>query len=310
MWLGDKARKRKVRGKQRRSSQPFFLKFNSGARRRGAGRRLLKVLMILVGSAAALGLLGFGTIAAARSLFSRNDLFRIRYYDIRCDGRNIDRDYIMNYASLNSYSNLFSVNTREMRDYLLARLPRVEDVEISRVLDGAIRIDVRERVPVARLASPGASMEIDGEGHVLGPPRKAEADESARGSVRPARELPVITGHNVIGLKPGMFLGNTAIMSALEVVDACDSTPIGQVFAIVSIDVENREFLKLRLGGGAAVKLAWAGMSEHSDVSRGRLMDKLEMLAENIRKAAQRREHILEIDMTVERDFPARFRRE
>ncbi len=309
MWLIE-SRKKKVRGKSRRSSRPFFLNMNSGARGRGAGRRVLKRLLAVAALAAALLLLGLGTRAVARSLFHGNDLFRIRYYDIRCDGRHIGRDYIMNYASLNSYSNLFAINIAALRGYLLDRLPRVEDVEISRLLDGSVRIEVRERIPVARLAAAGAFMEIDGKGHVLGPPPKNGDEGSNSGSTTAVRTLPMITGHNVIGLKPGIFLGETAVMNAIEVLDACESTPIGQVLAVSSIDVQDREFLKLRLADGALVKLAWSSMSDHSDISRGFLMTKLELLAETIRKAAERRERIVEIDMTVERDFPARFRRQ
>lgn len=293
MWFGDSKTRTRRRRNIQEEPRPSFLRVNTSLRdRRGVRTRVMRVLLVLVGLVVAGTLVRFGTRLTGRALLSQNDLFRITEYRIKCCGDVIKPGHVMEYASLNTCSNLFAVNIETVRERLLSTVPRVKDVEISRILPGVLAIEVWERTPMARLRMDGYYMTVDRDGYVLGP---------SSGS----RPLPVIAGHCMAGLKPGVFLGGTPVINALEVLDVCETTPIGQVVGIASCDVGDSAALELRLIDGARVKLAWEDMDEQSASSRKHLERKLVKLADNLKEAAARGERIIEIDMTVDKNFPA-----
>lgn len=295
MWLSkSKSHAGRKRRKHRVKPRPFFLRVNTSSKERGVfASRAARSLAILCGAVGIVLLIGTGARETVRSLLTRNELFRIRELDIRCYGDVIEPERVIEYAGLNAYSNLFEIDIRGVREHLIAAVPRIEAVEISRFLNGVLAVEVMERIPVARICMESYHLTVDAAGYVLGPSTGL-------------RLLPVISGHYGHGVRPGMFLGGTRVMNALEVLEVCENTPIGQAVRIESIDLADRDALTLRLDDGAAVLLAWRGMSEHSAESRGHLERKLVKLVENIRQAASSGERLVEIDMTMERNFPAR----
>jgi len=296
MWFDDlKDKTRRKRG-GREKHQPSILRFNARLRDlRNIRRRCIRTLVALVGIVSALILLWLGLQVVGHTLFSRNDLFRITEYKIECSGNMIKPSNVKEFPGLSSCSNLFAFNIGAVREDWLKRIPRLKSVEISRRLPGVLTIRLSERMPAARLSMESYYLTVDGEGYVLGP---------SYGS----RTLPVINGHCMPGIKPGVFLGGTSVMYALDVLDVCATTPVGQSLAIVGFDVRNRESLEFSLIGGEKVTLAWKHMGERSSVSHECLEKKLGRLVECLQRSATVGKRVSSIDMTLDNNFPATYR--
>lgn len=297
MWwhqAGQPRRKRWSRAKK--DDQPQFrLRFSARepAGIKKWGHRLIMVLLCLSVLAACVILVWAATQFLGRLLFQHNDLFRVRDVKVECNGDIITPKHIMEYARLAEMQFLFADNIANIREKLLQKVPRLKSVEIKRRLPGELIIRVRERVSMAQLQVNRYYLTLDREGYVLGPMPGSKA-------------LPIIAGYDLPGIRPGVQLSAAGIRNALEVIDVCQTTPIGQRVRIVSIDVRNAQALELRLANGERVRLAWSHMGETSSLARAQLEQKLSRLAESLKSAAQRSKRIVEIDMTFENNFPAK----
>lgn len=294
-WRRASEQKRRRWARADRDDRPeSVLRFSARDRAGGKewGRRMI-MAAIMLSSLTACGILVWvGTQSLGRLLFRQNDLFRIRDIKIECNGDIITPKHIMEYASLSEMKHLFAANIAEIREQLLMKVPRLKSVEIKRHLPGELIIRVRERVSMAQLEMNHYYLALDREGYVLG---KAVG----------LKNLPVLVGYDLPGIRPGVQLSAAGIRNALEVLDVCQTTPIGLMVRIASIDVRNAQALELRLTNGERVPFAWNHMGEPSSLSREQLEQKLARLAENLKSAAQRSKRIAWIDMTLENNFPA-----
>jgi cell division septal protein FtsQ len=297
MWwkhAGKSRRKRWVRAP--RDDRPeSVLRFSARGRAGGRewGRRLIMAAVILSSLTACGILLWVGIQFTGRALFWQNDLFRVRNIKIECNGDIITPKHIMEYARLAEMKHLFAANIGGIRDQLLMKVPRLKAVEIKRRLPGELIIRVRERVSMAQLEVNRYYLALDREGYVLG---------KTTGS----KTMPILVGYDLPGIRPGVQLSAAGIRNALEVLDVCQTTPVGQRVRIASVNVRNAQALELRLVNGERVLLAWTNMGKPSSLEREQLEQKLARLAESLKSAAQRNKRIAWIDMTLENNFPAR----
>ncbi len=294
-----------MRGKQKRRffEESFFiekdetvLRFaSSGGSNKGKSKWLWKKLFTIAIILVVLGLTvvsiyaGFATVS--RALIWENSIFQLKELNIKCYGEVLTKNHIVEYGKLNGVNNIFGINLAETRKQLLTS-PRVKDVEISRTLPDTISIKVWERVAVARLDLGEYFVAIDREGIVLGPAPAKSA-------------LPIVFANIQPGITPGISLADTSIMHAIKILELCDTTPIGQIVKIATLDVRRREEVDLTLIDGTKVKLSWQQMNGEQTLSRSYLEQKLMRLAENLRSAFERHKKIVSIDMRVENNFPA-----
>ena len=277
----------------RRKSQPSILRANTRLRDlRNFRRWITRLLLVIIGVVFVFALLMLGTRLVARELFSRNNLFRIRQYDIKCTGNTIKPSDVLAFPGLAACSNLFALDIKSVRDDWLRRIPRIKSVEISRRLPGVLSIHLYERTPVARLNMESYYLTVDSDGCVLG-------------TLSGDRKLPVIYGHCMPGLKPGVLLSGTMVMNALDVLNVCATTPVGQSLAIVSFDVRNMKALEFSLKDGARVTIAWKHMGERTSAANECLEKKLAKLAECLKESTSAGKQIVSVDMTLENNFPA-----
>jgi len=255
-------------------------------------RMALAALMAAAGLASCGILAWLGAQSIGRYLFFQNDIFRLRAVKIECDGEVVTPKHISEYLELNTCSNLFAFNMTKERAALLKKVPRIKDAEFSRCLPGELTVVIHERLPVARLDMGAYYLTIDREGRVLG---------TSSGS----KNLAVISGHRLAGLRPGIQLDEKKTVHALEVLAVCDTTPAGNYVKIKNIDVSRADALELTLADGEKVKLSWTDMDRPSNFARDSLERKLTRLAESLQSAAARGKKIAFIDMTVENNFPA-----
>lgn len=295
MW-GKRATGRRV-NRQDGLRDGNLLRFSAGSatRRRDniALLRIVFVLLIALAGMASVGILAWmGARSISQYLFLQNDIFRLRNFKIVCDGEVVTPKFISENLKLNSCSNIFAFNMAEGRTTLLNDVPRIKSAEFTRRLPGELSITIHERLPAARLQMGSYYLTVDREGYILGP---------STGS----KNLPVISGHELSGLRPGVLLEERKTMKALEVLMICDTTPAGNQVRIKSIDVGKAESLEIALADGEKVRFAWTGMDQDSPAARDNLENKLGRLAENLRSAASRGKKIAFIDMTMENNFPA-----
>jgi len=297
MWWKRVIEQRRRRwARANRGDRPeSVLRFSARNRAGGKewGRRLIMATIMLSGLTACGILIWVGTLSLGRLLFRQNDLFRIRDIKIECNGDIITPKHIIEYARLSEMKHLFAANIEEIRDQLLMKVPRLKAVEIKRRLPGELIIRVRERVPMAQLKVNHYYLTLDCEGYVLG-------------KMTGSKTMPILIGYKLPGIRPGVQLSAVGVRNALEVLDVCQTTPIGQRVRIVSIDVRNAKALNLRLANGERVMLAWTNMGDLSSLARQHLEQKLARLAESLKSAAHRSKRIAWIDMTLENNFPAK----
>lgn len=250
------------------------------------------LLAALIGLSSIGVLTWLGAYSIGRYLLFQNDLFCLRNVTIECDGEVVTPKHITEYLALNTCSNLFAFNMAQERSSLLKKVPRIKNAELARRLPGEIIILIHERLPIARLEMGQYYLTVDSEGRVLG---------TSSGS----KYLPIITGHEMPGLRPGIHINEKRITRALEVIHACDTTPTGNYVKIARIEAGSPAFLVLTLMGNEQVRFSWIGMIQDSPSAKDNLNQKLAKLAESLRSAAARGKKITSIDMTVENNFPA-----
>ena len=258
--------------------------------------RLLGLLALLLTTVASLGVIVWlGAHTLGRRVFSENDRFRMRGVkdcEIQCAGEVITRMHVMEYADLSECANIFALDIAEMRRHLLSSVPRLKSVDIYRKLPNKLVIRVRERAAVARVAVGEYFLAVDREGMVLGP---------ASG----LKPLPAISGLVRPGVRPGVVLADTAVMNALDVLEVCDTTPIGQSVKVAEVDVSPQDGVELRLIGGEQIPLAWTHMGDRTSLARENLEQKMIKLGENLKASSARGKRIVKMDMTLDNNFPA-----
>ncbi len=255
--------------------------------------RMAVILLVALAGIISVGILAWqGTRAITQYLFFQNDIFRVRDIKIACDGEVVTPKHIVEYLELNGCSNIFAFNMAEAHATLLKKVPRIKSAEFDRKLPGDLNITIHERLPVARLQINAYYLVVDNEGYVLGTSSSSKI-------------LPIISGHELSGLRPGVQLGGRKILRVLDVLAICGSTPAGNYVKIRSVDVSNADVLDIVLADGEKVKLSWLEMDRESPASRDSLGNKLSNLADILRSAAARGKKIASVDMTVENNFPS-----
>lgn len=249
MWYDDpfvKFKKRKKNRRRKTSREPILM---VNARmlemRRERMHRIGTVLLFVVSLAGAVWVTFQGGKFLGRALFSENDVYAIRTFDIGSDGRRIPASLIQEYAGVAEGMNLFAVSLNDIRSRL-EEVSLVQRVDVSRVLPDGLRIWVTERVAIARFDT-GPSrfpLAIDRYGYVLG----------GRGARTP--NLPVLVGADAAHLRPGNKVEDPAVLDALHVLDICDSdAEFSRIVHIGRIDVGPEDYLELTLDQARVVQL-------------------------------------------------------
>lgn len=243
----------------------------------GGARAAVAVLVITLVAASAV-LCWFGLQSLSRVLFSENNRFVIRHLVID-SGPVVKAERIREYTQIREGMNLFKVNIQEVRSKLLTLSPNIRDMEVSRHLPGTLRMNVMERVPLARI---GGRVEfvVDDEGCVFVP------------SIHLA-ELPLISGYSV-QVQPGARVKGMAL-AALELLDVCRDAKVD--LAVKMVDVHNRDFLVVMVMCGdqqKRVDLSWEGMGDGTASGHSALLEKLGWIVKTLQTGEGRQHAILD----------------
>lgn len=246
-----------------------------------------------IGALVLLGVVAAGTVWAAVSgahlmgdwLFARNERFTVRRLDLSSSGR-LQPSHLREYARISEGMNLFALSLDRIRAELES-VPLIRSAEVERDLPDRLVVRVMERTALGRIAegAAGYPLSVDQDGYVLGP---------AAG--RPG--LPLISGLRERGLAPGSVVREEAVLDALALLQICDSTKLGSVVRVASVDVGNPNYLDVRLAGGPRVTMG-----------RDQLPFRLEKLADILRTSAELNQTVVAVDLTVDRNFPVEYGR-
>lgn len=244
------------------------------------------IVVLLVAAAGTVWAAVSGAGLLGEWLFARNEKFTIRRLDLQSNGR-LQASHLREYAQVEEGMNLFALDIARMRQDLES-VPLIRTAEIRRDLPDRLVVRVTERTALARIAegAAGYSLAVDRDGYVLGPSAGKQ-------------NLPLISGLTERGLAPGSMIREMAVLDAINALEICDSTKLGAIVKIHTIDVRKPEYLDVRLASGARVQLG-----------RDQLRMRLDKLAEMIRTSAEIGQEIVTADLTVDRNFPAEYRKQ
>jgi len=215
--------------------------------------------------------------------FWENPKYNIQKLDIHVEGATITAAHVREYMRIAEGTNLFSSQLNSLRSDFLRKAPIAKSVKIQRHLPDTLTIEVVERIPVARLGRWG-SLAVDREGYVF--------NLRAGG-----RDYPVITGYADNGMKPGARVDQTA-MNAIEIVDICNRSKLGEQVKIASMEVGAKDHLELYLTAGEHIKIAWENMDQYLPDTRQKVEHKLITLASALRASEERGRRLINLDLT------------
>lgn len=262
----DRAKTHYVRSKKRKGAESAVI-----ARRVGTIALLLLIVAVI-----------FFTVFKGcewikGELFSNNPRFEIHHLEISCDG-SLGEDYIREISGLHEGMNLFEFSFGQIEEKLTG-ISRVESVYLERKLPHTLIVEVKERVPMARIVGARETKYpflIDRYGYVLPHRRSAAA-------------LPLIKGIDQ-ELPLGEQLKNKDVDTALTIIALCESTSYLRTYVrIESLDVKYSDFIDMRLQGGIRVRMP-----------RFSLKPKLQNLATVIKIANGQGQRVKEVDLTLD----------
>lgn len=169
-------------------------------------------------------------------------------------------------------TNLALIDFAAKREELLAKIPNLRAVRISRRLPDKVVIVAEERVPVARLG-------IKGKDRVTG--RVVDTEGMVFIWQRGTQTLPTIRETQTSGTPKGRRISRRTL-AALRLIEACREPDFAEL-GILEVDVSKPDFLLATLGNYSTVKIAWEGMDEQTPASRADLVRKLGLLRKAIR---------------------------
>lgn len=282
--FGRGKRRRRSQNEYRNGSRDSLLHVNgrSGDKRDRTHKTGALVLLLL--AVAGLGWAAVaGTEMLGRGLFSDNEKFTIRTLDVRSNGT-LRPENLREYAKVTEGQNLFAVDIGQIKKNLESA-PRIRSAEVRRDLPDTLVIRVTERTALGRLADGpgGLPVLVDRDGYVLGLGRQST--------------LPLIRGAAEKGLGPGSVVREKQVLDALDVLELCDTTRLGSVIHLQTIEVNKPDYLVLNLAGGEVVQLG-----------RDQLKERLEKLTDLLKTNQEMGRSIKSIDLTVLRNIPVAYR--
>ena len=187
-------------------------------------------------------------------------------------GKMVHPSTIAEFLGLRPGANLALIDFPAKREDLLAKVPNLREVRISRRLPDKVVISTDERTPVARMG-------LKGKGGVTG--RVVDTEGMVFIWQRGTQTLPTIREPQPPGTPKGRRISGRTL-AALRLIEACREPEFAE-FGVLEVDVSKPDFLLATLGNYSTLKIAWEGMDDQTPASHGDLVRKLTMLRKAIR---------------------------
>ena len=198
---------------------------------------------------------------------------------VTSSGKNVKPETIIYCFGLTNGANLATIPYAELRQKLIARIPNIHDITITRRLPRRVTVDVREREPAVRIVPPKGTPD---SGLV------ADYDNVVFRTFN-SPPLPIIRGTDEAHCKPGQRLEGHAraalqlVRLLAEAADAkSDTAPELASLRVLDIDTSKKDYLLMTLGDYSTAEIAWERMGEDSEPARKSLRRQLVHLAQAI----------------------------
>ena len=231
---------------------------------------------IVVTAIVALALLGIGTAVCydkLKALYLEQCVVTDMAEQVSVtSGKMVKADVIAENLGLRKGANLAMIDFSEKRRELLAKVPNLKSIRISRQLPDKVTVVAEERTPIARL---GLSKALDPSGRVV--------DEEGMVFVwqRGTQTLPIIRESKAPGTARGTIIqGRT--LAALHLVEACREAELLEL-GLLEVDTSKHDFLLATLGNYSKLKILWTGMDDPTPESGADLRKRLTQLRDAIR---------------------------
>ncbi|MFC1497812.1 cell division protein FtsQ/DivIB [Verrucomicrobiota bacterium] len=260
MWFDDNenmSSKWLFRKKKRGRKAALNVNVRLGGRSKAERYRIAAYVLTPLIVAVVVLLLWLGVSQAGELLFSGNKRFTIKHLIIR-QGPVISEELVEEFTGISEGTNLFGFNIQEVRHKFLERVPNAESMEISRRLPDTLKIEISERVPLARVGRMG-HLVVDGGGYLFILRRKL-------------RELPIIRGYDVGNQRPGQRVDGR-VLTAVKVLNVCSHPKID--LRVAEINVGDDERIYVQLCSGKRGSWLWDDIGDITEQPRVNLFKKL-----------------------------------
>jgi hypothetical protein len=249
-----------TRKKNRRRERRHVLdvKLSSNQVRRRRTQWLLSALFALAFLTVTIYGLWRGGWWAVQRFVYRNDQLQVRHFHVRTDGV-ILTNFLYRWANVTTNDHLFALELHAMKRELELH-GMIRQASFERVLPDTLRLQVTERVPLARVrlrfGTPDGRLQtrefgLDRTGRVMPLDRTVVRPETAAAW----QDLPEITGIHQREILPGNDVTNQLARAALSFLGAFGSSDMAGLVKLASIDVSEPEILGLRTTQQQFVKL-------------------------------------------------------
>ncbi len=211
-------------------------------------KNFLVVLIIL--PVIAIGISSYAVFRGIESYISTSSYFNLKTLTVEGieDERYID---VMKEGLIGT--NIFRIDTGKLSARIRAKFPTFNSVTVTRVLPSELRIDAKQRVPIAVLVRDAVYL-FDADG-------VAVSSVGLSGAVN----LPVIVGveNSISNIKLGLSYKHDSFRRALSLAKALQQNKVkiqagvqgNNKFSPAKIDVSNRDDLSFYLGDSVQVKV-------------------------------------------------------
>ncbi len=198
---------------------------------------------------------------------------------VTSSGKNVHPDTIKLYFGLTNGANLATIPYGELRQSLIARIPNIHDITITRRLPRRVTVDVREREPAVRIVppkgTPDSGLVADSDNVVFrtfnSPPLSIfRGTDDAH-----CKPVARLEGHARAGLQLVHLLAEAADAKS-------DAAPELADLRVLEVDTSKKDYLLVTLGDYSTAEIAWAHMGEDSETAQQSLRRQLVHLAQAI----------------------------
>jgi cell division septal protein FtsQ len=183
----------------------------------------------------------FLLLKEARSVLVSNPQFIVQDIVVENDSNIVTKDVINEILNSETGKAIVSVSPNEI-SRILKKDPDVENVIVEKILPGTLKINIKERVPYAKLNIAKKTYLIDNNGVVLSRDRVCDS-------------IPVISGFFSDQPVSGEVYGGKEFANVLNVLREGENTGWGKFIEITAIDVQNQENITLHTRERILIKL-------------------------------------------------------
>ena len=168
--------------------------------------------------------------------------------------------------------NLATIDFAKKREEILAKIPNLRSLRITRTLPDKVTIVSEERTPIAKMGLKGVRKTTG---------RVVDADGVVFLCQRGTQMLPTILENQAPGTRPGQRISGRT-RAALKLVETCREPGFLEL-GILDVDTSKHDYLVATLGNYSKVKILWDEMDEATSAAQTDLVKRLTNLRNVIR---------------------------